>query len=349
MSSSPATCSLGLTSAHLSAWRDDTLEPAERERIERHLPSCSTCQATLQHFTMIATVLRKSTEPDLRDPMWRGIQTRLGRPITIGPQRRQVLSRVGAFLALVVIIFLATQIVRFVPGKQSKPVVVTLTGGATALPSPTLTPTLTPPPPGMVVPGPHPQWRVSHLPAGDHLTTANSLSLGIAPSDGNTAYYCVVTLDSPTTSQAILVTHDRGASWQQVSTLAEQGEGCHPIVVDALNPQTVAVAIAMNHTYVSFTGGKTWQAIAPGVTIESLAIWHGQAFALIQQGTPYLHLAVSHDNLQSWQNIDSGVIPPSDQAFWLNPFTGEIVLEAADASLGGDQLWITNDSGSHWH
>ena len=77
MSTTPAPCTLGLSSEQLSAWRDRALPAIEMQRIAQHLPNCAACQRRLAHFDRIAAAVQAPPPRDLRPLVWGGVQARL--------------------------------------------------------------------------------------------------------------------------------------------------------------------------------------------------------------------------------------------------------------------------------
>src|SRR5690348_7632768 len=67
------TCALGLTSADLSAWRDDALAPDETARIGAHRENCPACQQRLQGFEAIAATLQAQQVPAPDERLWQAV------------------------------------------------------------------------------------------------------------------------------------------------------------------------------------------------------------------------------------------------------------------------------------
>ncbi len=67
------TCALGLTSADLSAWRDEALAPDETARIGAHSESCPACQQRLRGFAMVAATLQAQQVPSPDERLWQGV------------------------------------------------------------------------------------------------------------------------------------------------------------------------------------------------------------------------------------------------------------------------------------
>ncbi|MGH7573180.1 MAG: anti-sigma factor family protein, partial [Gemmatimonadota bacterium] len=83
----------------LSAWIDGDLDPAERERVERHVAGCAECAAVLAGLERVVASARKIEDREPATDLWPGIEGRLGarRPAVVpidaaGPRVRRRFS-----------------------------------------------------------------------------------------------------------------------------------------------------------------------------------------------------------------------------------------------------------------
>src|SRR6185312_182555 len=67
------TCALGLTSADLSAWRDEALAADETTRIGAHSESCPACQQRLRGFALVAATLQAQQVPAPDERLWQAV------------------------------------------------------------------------------------------------------------------------------------------------------------------------------------------------------------------------------------------------------------------------------------
>jgi anti-sigma factor RsiW len=81
----------------LSDYLDGELEPAERAALERHLPSCPACAATLDELReVVARAATLAPRPPAAD-LWTGIEPRLDRITTVVTPMRPRLTRRFSF------------------------------------------------------------------------------------------------------------------------------------------------------------------------------------------------------------------------------------------------------------
>lgn len=238
----PNTCAVGLSVEELAAWRDGLLLAPERQRLERHLPTCRACQAQLDAFDRVARTLRSRRPPDMQEEVWRGVQRQMGNG---GRSTRRLRGRsmrgplIAATAAALVVALFAGMLITH-GGHGGPP-----GSGSTPTSSPARTTTATP---------------ASGIPAG--WTTAPigwgvGAGIGLAPTDPSTAYGCIVASSG---QLMVGVTHDAGASWTSVGTPL-QGNRCL-VSVDPLNPEDVVLNNGNSYGIQmvrSFDGGKHWQ------------------------------------------------------------------------------------------
>jgi hypothetical protein len=222
----------------------------------------------------------------------------------------------------------------------------TATAAATRTPPATATPVLLPLP---VVAGVPLSWTQANLPAGFGMAF-HQADLAVAAGDGLTAYSCGQIAGDPHT--AVVVTHDRGASWTRVADVPVSWGGCGSITVDQLDP-LIAVAHqspGANDTpnTVTFDGGTSWQLITDSShdAIAQTATRAGRTYGVLltPSGSALTSSqAYSDDQMRTWQSIytsDSTSDPV--RRFWLNPANGSLLEQSYE------ELRITDDAGQHW-
>lgn len=206
----------------------------------------------------------------------------------------------------------------------------------TPSPTATATPVSTP-----VLPPAQPlAWTPHVLPASQRPM------LGLAQSDGNTAYVCAPAPGAATDTAEVWVTHDRGSQWpRRANVVTDVGTdatvtGC-AIVVDALNPATAAAQIALlpasgcvaectfYETFVTFDSGQTWTLLhkpqgvdatpsePQGVdtTLFEFATRQGVTYALFRSfpgglSAEYVPLMMSTDRMRTWTPLSGPPLPP---------------------------------------
>ncbi len=206
-------------------------------------------------------------------------------------------------------------------------------------------------------------------------------AFAVAPGDGNTAYACMVTRRANATeaSASVWLTHDRAAHWMEKSSVASSQISSAPnsrslcaVVVDQTGASTAALTVVWQSTPDDFTlsdtstlatfdGGATWQQLTSPVPaiINQLATWQGSTYAIREVGAGPVpeptDLMLSRDHLRTWQPIDQPITAGQQsgqlffRSFWVNPSSGEILVETDDNTCGGTkQLWDTRDGGQHW-
>lgn len=221
-------------------------------------------------------------------------------------------------------------------------------------------------------------WLRGHVPPGiaDQYTRTSWRRLPIAPSDGSILYGCVVptpqTGSSAGSSQnarapQVWVTHDRALRWEQVGTLPSQRSDanlCY-LTVDSLNPATLIAVVAWppagNHptpdqtaSYLSVTGGQTWQALSDLRTAEitRLVTVDGIAYAFLAgNNAADRRLMASTDSLRTWHPVDQGIVATGQHVwdFGVEPGTRTILAEVGNDGVPTRQLWITSDGGQDWN
>lgn len=368
-------CAEGTTITTLSAWHDGALSPVEAERMARHIRDCAACRARLAEYDAIAESLCAIYVPDPVGGYGRNPRLL---PSTARRPRNQFSSRtrlrtVGGLGAVAAVLLIALAFAQVFAGLSGGSAVSRTPAPATAITSTSATP----------IAGPPLAW-VAHAPLPDGVSgdTCNGCfnSFTIAHSDGTSAYACVVTPPPTDTGQPaahqqtqVWITHDAGSQWTRALTISDQADATSCVVTaDDDDPSLVVATSAWafrtgpplpdrSVTYVSHTGGATWQRL-PGLQIfVQLASTQSAVYAIRQvqtasQGSSSVtsDLAVSHDGMRTWTAIDSSIVGQSGhqyvpQHFWLDPYNGDLLLETMDQSDNDTLiLWHSEDSGHHW-
>jgi hypothetical protein len=242
-------------------------------------------------------------------------------------------------------------------------------GQAAAKPNPTVTLLPTLPPTPLPTPPPTPtiaviqssgqpawgnvaSWSHAGLPVGFGMQFHVS-DLGVAASDGKTAYSCAVPGDPTRTGNPrVVVTHDGGASWTYVTNIPVLWYSCAQLVVDMLDSSMVIAAgdFGGGTQEVTFDGGQSWQALPlpPQQMILQLATRGDHAYALLTKPNVGSNgantiLAESADHLRTWHEIDNGLAARNLRRFWINPGNGALLLQTYATGL-----WTSTDEGAHW-
>lgn len=228
---------------------------------------------------------------------------------------------------------------------------------ATSLPTPA--PTLTPAPARPL------QWQTRAVPAPLGLT-----SLAFSPLNSALVWMCAPTASGAT----VWVSHDRAASWHQVSTVqAGNTVTFCTMTPDDLDPATAVLQMASGAggiipirpypMHVTHDGGKTWIVFpAPKDTLHKLSTFHGATYALfaLHPGSmsPWKStFVVSRDGMQSWQPLDRALATPNStdasdyryvRDYWLDPLTGNMLAKTASALTLSVDLYSSDDGGATW-
>ena len=234
---------------------------------------------------------------------------------------------------------------------------------ATATPAraPTATPFPTQPPAptvaviqasGQPVWGKTAYWSHASLPAGFGMQFHVS-DLQVAPSDGRTAYACAIPGDQTQPGHPrVIVTHNGGASWSDVSSIPVSWLSCVSLAIDLLDPSVVIAAgdFGGGVQEITFDGGGSWQALSlpPQQSILQFATRGDHAYALVivpqtgGNGAATI-LAESADHLRTWREIDGSLAAQNLRQFWINPGSGALMLQTY-----GTGLWTSDDDGATW-
>ncbi len=196
---------------------------------------------------------------------------------------------------------------------------------------------------------------------------AVTFPLAFSQSNGSIAYECAPT---PTRGARVWLTRDRAATWTRAASLVTGGlvDDCG-IVVDDINPATaVALTFRDAHdncmacfdgTFLSFVTidfGATWQPLSgPFDTLHQVATRQGVVYGLFRPHPVDLAqlrtaFVVSHDGMRTWTAVDQ---PFTSQQrfvtqFWLNPGSGDLLVETNTSYIQSGQFWVTRDGGQSW-
>ena len=355
-------CAAGLTSADLSAWRDDALPADEAARIGAHSPDCPACQNRLGGFETIAVALNGQHTPIPDERLWRSIvaamsanerrsgelEPTMAREATIPdpaietaetaptpPLRRVSTRRRRALGTLAAVAAIALVVVGL--GRLFQ-----LGGGARQTQSFSV------------------QWRQVALPGGMNTHLGAAAILSVFPNDGSIAWLCQSGTKITPGPLHVWRTHDGGASWQTLSVAQiDKAISCQ-ISLDQLDPNVAILDVG----YISQTtpaqvtgadatldGGASWQAAPSILPMTDFATLDGTTYAIRQDGTDSNRLAVSKDRLQTWNYVDDPIRQQKLMAshFWLNPNTGGLLILAISmAGDGATSLWTADASGGNW-
>jgi len=352
------TCALGLTSADLSAWRDEALAPDETARIGAHSEGCPACQQRLQGFEAIAATLQAQQVPVPDERLWLAVFEALStgerttsddpitgeyrvpdesddrNPIPQSPTpprswRRRALGTLAAVAAIALVVVGFGRLFLF--GAQNRP-----------------------PQPFSL------SWRQVALPGGMGATLDASASLSVFPADGSVAWLCQSGTKPAPGPLRVWRTSDGGATWKALPVAQiDKAFDCE-ITPDQLDPDVVALSYGyippkattiQGDTLITFDGGASWHDAPFFNLITEFATLNGAIYAIRPDGTDANRLAVSRDGAQTWNYVDDAIhqqkLMPS--RFWLNPNTGGLLVQAISITGDGEtSLWTVDTSGNSW-
>lgn len=350
-------CVERVSSATLSALRDNALSAAETERLRAHVTGCAACQHQLATYDAVADALRGQRELEPGDRVVEGLRGRVAHaPHSLYVMRHATGHRWRSLSALASVAALLL-LFAYVLGRGSWPGRGVTTAIATSTPLPA-----------------HPlRWTsVGHLPIPS-TGRLDALQVAFAPGDGETAYACGLTGSGQGATAAIWVSHDRGGTWRAMAPFAAPaGTSKCFMQVDSLQPSTAAVNLnwspyaaspspAQTSSYLTTDGGATWRLLTSRdgsqVVVNELATYHGVTYATLDVTTPtaggasfHSLVVASDDQLRTARRIDAGIFAtlPADTndptlwSLWVNPATGSIFVQ------GGAGFWTSSDAGARW-
>jgi hypothetical protein len=139
-----AACALGIAPATLSALRDESLPPAETQRLRAHIPTCAACQARIAAFNRVGLALRRQRDLEPGAGVWATLQPQVLRKgrFTMPTTRRNFIGGTIAALSVIILVALFAQVLR-----HHGAVTIPGTAGPTATTSASFTPHPKPSPP----------------------------------------------------------------------------------------------------------------------------------------------------------------------------------------------------------
>ena len=155
----------------------------------------------------------------------------------------------------------------------------------------------------------HSWTRFAQIGQGDDYVLDNT---AFDPSDSNTIYVAVWSVERQRDAGDLYVTRDGGKSWKTIETM--RGKSIRALTISPSNPK-ILVAGALDGVYRSDDGARTWRRISPEnhaeiKNIESIAI-DPKDPNVVYAGTWHLPWKTD-DGGKSWHSIKQGVIDDSD-------------------------------------
>ncbi len=352
------TCALGLTSADLSAWRDEALAADETARIGAHSESCPACQQRLLGFALVAATLQAQQIPAPDERLWRAVLAALstGERMTSAevitdeylvpdqsgdrnpiphlptPQRswrRRALGTLAAVAAIALVVVGFGRL--FQSGAQNRP---------------SQTFSLT--------------WRQISLPGGMGKNLTDGTALSVFPTDGSIAWLCQSGTKPAPGPLHVWRTNDGGATWKALPVAQRHKAFDCEITPDQLDPDVVALnygyipnkAITIQgDNLITFDGGASWHDAPFFLLTKEFATINGAIYAIRSDDTNTNRLMVSRDGAQTWNDVDDAIhaqkMMPSQ--FWVNPNTSALLVKAI--SMTGDgftSLWTVDINRNYW-
>ena len=332
------TCALGLTSADLSAWRDDALAPDETARIGAHSESCSACQQRLRGFAMVAATLQAQQVPSPDERLWQGVLAALAAerqttsadsitgehlvpdesgernpiPPSLTPPRNWRRRALGTLAAVATIALVVVGFARlFQSGAQNRP-------------SQAFTVT----------------WRQVKLPAAVGETPGANARLSVFHADGSVAWLCQSGTKPAPGPLRVWRTSDGGATWQVASAPASVKTYECQITLDQVNPDVALLqygyipdakpATVQVDYLITFDSGVSWQDGSSFQFAREFAMHNGAIYAVRETGEFTTSLEVSADGGTTWNVLDNPIHSQKllSDYFWINPTSGDLLVEA---------------------
>ncbi len=352
------TCALGLTSADLSAWRDDALAADETARIGAHSESCPACQQRLRGFALVAATLQVQQVPAPDERLWQAVLAALSTgerttsaeaiteeylvpdqsgdrnqtPHLPTPQRswrRRALGTLAAVAAIALVVVGFVRLFQF--GAQNRP---------------SQTFSLT--------------WRQIALPGGMGKNLTDGTALSVFPADGAIAWLCQSGTKPAPGPLHVWRTNDGGATWKALPVAQRDKAFDCEITPDQLDPDVVALnygyipnkAITIQgDNLITFDGGASWHDAPFFLLTKEFATLNGVIYAIRSDDTNTNRLSVSRDGAQTWKDVDDAIraqkMMPSQ--FWVNPNTSALLVQTKSMTGDGEtSLWTMDASGNSW-
>ena len=151
--------------------------------------------------------------------------------------------------------------------------------------------------------------RFAQIGLGDDYVLDNT---AFSPTDPNTMYVAVWSVERQRDAGDLYVTHDNGKSWKTIESM--RGKSIRALTIAPSNPK-IMVAGALDGVYRSDDGAATWRRISPEghaeiKNIESIAI-DPKNPDVVYAGTWHLPWKTT-DGGKTWHSIKQGVIDDSD-------------------------------------
>ncbi|HEX5547007.1 MAG TPA: hypothetical protein VFX24_06315, partial [Ktedonobacterales bacterium] len=351
-------CALGLTSADLSAWRDEALAPDETARIGAHSKGCPACQQRLWGFEAIAATLQTQQVPAPDERLWQAVlaaisteqrttsddaitgeyrvpdepddRNTIPQPSTAPRSwRRRALGTLAAVAAIALVVVGFGRVFQFgAQNRPSQPFSLT--------------------------------WRQVSLPGGMDKNLTEGTALSVFPADGSIAWLCQSGTKPAPGPLHVWRTNDGGATWKALPVAQRDKAFDCEITPDQLDPDVVALnygfipnkaTTIQGDNLITFDGGASWHDAPFFNLTREFATLQGAIYAIRPDGTDANRLVVSRDGAQTWNYVDDTIhaqkLMPS--RFWANPNTGALLVQAI--SMTGDSetsLWTMDASGNTW-
>jgi len=355
------TCALGLTSADLSAWRDEMLTPDETAHIGAHSESCLACQQRLRGFALVAATLQAQQVPAPDERLWQAVLAAVSADSTerrttnddtitgayvvpnqsgnrnptsqshVPPRswRRRALGTLAAVAAIALVVVGFARLFQSGASNRSQPFQL--------------------------------HWRQVTLPDAITANPGANAMLSVFPADGSIAWLCQSGTKPAPGPLHLWRTNDGGSTWKAVAVARIDKAFSCEITPDQLDPDVAALnyefipnkAITIQgDNLITFDGGASWHE-APYFQLNRVfATLNGAIYAIRSDDTNTNHLMVSRDGAQTWNSIDNALYIQKllSDYFWINPTTGALLVETHSAANkdGFFSFWMANGSGANW-
>ncbi|HKW20419.1 MAG TPA: hypothetical protein VJO13_03525, partial [Ktedonobacterales bacterium] len=306
------TCALGLTSADLSAWRDETLAPDETARIGAHSEGCPACQQRLQGFEAIAATLQAQQVPAPDERLWQAVLAALsgGEQVTkadsitgetlvsdesddrnpilqpsTAPRswRRRALGTLAAVAAIALVVIGFGRLFQFgAQNRPSQPFSLT--------------------------------WRQVTLPGGMGKNLTKGTALSVFPADGSIAWICQSGTEAAPGLLRIWRTTDAGTTWRSMEAPQLTRAFDCQIQIDQLDSGVAVVDLkayahpnqnqATPASFASFDGGTHWQDNPTILSMTGFTTLKGATYAIQPGDSGVNRLLVSNDEMKTWSTFD---------------------------------------------